>query len=124
MMGEPVSRTFWPRTRPSVPSMAMVRTVFSLIGEKRRISRHGKKMRTEKIHTKAQVGRGNVPEVLGDLEHEARAVVLDLERVEDGREAIVELHVDDGTDDGADLADADLGRRCVQACCNRNNSKK
>lgn len=28
-MGAPVSRTFWPRTRPSVPSMAMVLTVFS-----------------------------------------------------------------------------------------------
>jgi F-type H+-transporting ATPase subunit beta len=29
VMGAPVSTTFWPRTRPSVPSMAMVRTVFS-----------------------------------------------------------------------------------------------
>lgn len=29
LMGAPVSRTFCPRTRPSVPSIAMVRTVFS-----------------------------------------------------------------------------------------------
>merc|ERR1719309_255680 len=29
LMGEPVSTTAWPLTRPSVPSMAMVRTVFS-----------------------------------------------------------------------------------------------
>ncbi|CAN8020964.1 unnamed protein product, partial [Ixodes persulcatus] len=29
MMGDCVSVTFWPRTRPSVPSMAIVRTTFS-----------------------------------------------------------------------------------------------
>ena len=29
LMGELVSTTCWPRTRPSVPSMAIVRTVFS-----------------------------------------------------------------------------------------------
>ena len=57
--------------------------------------------------------------MLRNLEHEARAVVLDLERVQDGGEAIVELHVDDGTDDGADLADTLLGRRRsrVEADC-------
>jgi hypothetical protein len=27
VMGDPVLRTRWPRTRPSVPSMAMVRTM-------------------------------------------------------------------------------------------------
>ena len=29
LMGEPVSTHTWPRTRPSVPSIAMVRTVLS-----------------------------------------------------------------------------------------------
>ena len=29
LMGEPVSKTGWPRIKPSVPSIAMVRTVFS-----------------------------------------------------------------------------------------------
>ena len=41
--------------------------------------------------------------MLRDLEHEARAVVLGLERIEDGRQLIVELHVDDGA---RHLADA------------------
>ena len=39
---------------------------------------------------------GVLAQVLRHLEHEARAVVLGLERVEDRRQIIVELHVDDG----------------------------
>lgn len=34
VMGPPVSLHFWPLTRPSVPSIAMVRTVFSPDDEK------------------------------------------------------------------------------------------
>lgn len=44
-------------------------------------------------------------QVLRDLEHEADAVVEHLERREDGREALIEPHVDDGADDLAHLAD-------------------
>ncbi len=49
------------------------------------------------------------PEVLGDLEHEADAVVVGLERVEDLGQLAVELHVDDGADDLRDLAVAMSG---------------
>lgn len=42
--------------------------------------------------------------MLSDLEDEALAVVLDLEGRQDGREGLIELDVDDGTDDRADLA--------------------
>jgi hypothetical protein len=54
---------------------------------------------------------GGFSKMLGHLEDEAGLAVPDLERVEDGREgAIFELDVDDGTDDGDDLAG-------VGACC-------
>ncbi len=46
---------------------------------------------------------GVLAQVLRDLEHQARAVVLGLERIEDRRQLIVELHVDDGA---RDLVDA------------------
>ena len=42
--------------------------------------------------------------MLGDLEHEAVAVVLRLERVQDLGQLIVELHVDDGAHDLAHMA--------------------
>ena len=48
--------------------------------------------------------------VLRDFEDEADGVVLDLEGVEDRRQGVVELDVDDGTDDGNDLAIAKGGR--------------
>ena len=43
-------------------------------------------------------------EVLRHLEHEPDVVVLDLERVEDRGQVVVELHVDDGADDLRHLA--------------------
>ncbi len=46
---------------------------------------------------------GVLAEVLGDLEHEAIALVRRLERVENCRQMTVELHVDDGA---RDLANA------------------
>jgi hypothetical protein len=42
--------------------------------------------------------------MLGDLEHEAVAVVLSLERVQDLGQTLVELHVDDGAHDLAYMA--------------------
>ena len=48
---------------------------------------------------------GRLAEVLGDLEHQALAVVVGFERVQDLRQLAVELHVDDGADDLGDLAD-------------------
>ena len=73
-IGSPVSVTSWPRTRPSVVSIAMVRTV-------------------------------DLAEVLRDLEHQAVALVLGLERVQDRRQVPFELHVDDGADDLGDASD-------------------
>lgn len=52
---------------------------------------------------------GVLPQVLGDLEHETRRAVLDLEGVEDRREVGVELDVHDGTDNGDDAARRDAG---------------
>jgi hypothetical protein len=45
-----------------------------------------------------------LPQMLRHLEHEADAVVEDLERGDDGQEALIEPHVDDSADDLADLA--------------------
>ena len=43
--------------------------------------------------------------MLGDLEHQAVALVVGLERVEDRRQVLVELHVDDGADDLGNVSD-------------------
>ena len=43
--------------------------------------------------------------MLGDFEHQAVAAVVGLERVQDRRQVILELHVDDGADDLGDLSD-------------------
>jgi hypothetical protein len=47
---------------------------------------------------------GGFAELLGDFEHEAVALVLGFERVQDFRQMAVELHVDDGADDLGDAA--------------------
>ena len=47
---------------------------------------------------------GVFAEMLRDLEHEPVAVVLGLERVQDLRQLVVELHVDDGSQDLAHMA--------------------
>jgi hypothetical protein len=70
----PVSITAWPRVRPSVESIAIVRT-------------------------------GVLAEMLGDLEHEAIAVIVGLKRGEDLRQVAVEAHVDDRADHLRDAAD-------------------
>ena len=44
-------------------------------------------------------------EVLGDFEHQAVALVLGLERIENRRQVILEMHVDDGADDLGDASD-------------------
>ena len=49
---------------------------------------------------------GRLAEVLGDLEHQALAVVVGLERVQDLGQVVLELHVDDRADDLGDLADS------------------
>ena len=46
-------------------------------------------------------------EMLGDLEHQAVALVVGLQRVEDRRQVPFELHVDDGADDLGDVSDLD-----------------
>src|SRR5690606_13749951 len=60
-------------------------------------------------------------EMLRDLENEAVAVVLGFQRVQNLRQMIVELHVDDGADD---LRDAALGsaRRLLGCCCFRHDT--
>lgn len=42
--------------------------------------------------------------MLGDLKNETRRASSDLKTVEDGREVLVELNVDDGTDNGDDTS--------------------
>ena len=60
---------------------------------------------------------GVLAEMLGDLEDQAVAVVVGLERVQDRRQVAVELHVDDGAGHLGDAAgDAlDVGRGCCFA---------
>jgi hypothetical protein len=48
---------------------------------------------------------GRFAEMLRDLEHQAVALVLGLERVENRRQMPFELHVDDGADDLGDVSD-------------------
>ena len=52
---------------------------------------------------------GVLAQVLGDFEHQTVAAVLGLERVQDRRQVIFELHVDDGADDLGDLSNC-IGR--------------
>ena len=47
---------------------------------------------------------GRFTEVLGDLEHEALALIFGLQRVQDLRQPFLELHVDDGADDLGDAS--------------------
>ena len=47
----------------------------------------------------------DLAEMLRDLEHQAVALVLGLQRVEDRRQMVLELHVDDGADDLGDVSD-------------------
>lgn len=58
--------------------------------------------------------------MLGDFQDEPGLTAGHLQGVEDGREALVELYVDDGTDDGHDapVGDGSCGGRCdiVSAC--------
>ena len=53
-------------------------------------------------------------QMLRDFEHEARAVVDRLERVEDRRQFAFELHVDDGADHLGDVAGGVRGIRHLQ----------
>ena len=48
---------------------------------------------------------GRFAEMLRHLEHQAMALVRRLQRVEDRRQMIVEVHVDDGADDLGDASD-------------------
>ena len=57
---------------------------------------------------------GVLAEVLGDFEHQAAAVVVGLERVQDGGQVAVEGDVHDGADDLADTARPGA-HRC--GCC-------
>ena len=52
---------------------------------------------------------GDLAEMLRDFEHQPVAVVLGLERVQDRRQVVLELHVDDGADDLGDLSDCVVG---------------
>ena len=47
-------------------------------------------------------------EMLGDFEHQAIAAVLGFDRVQNGGQMFLELHVDDGADDLRDCVRSDL----------------
>src|ERR1700730_608310 len=49
---------------------------------------------------------GRFPEVLGNFQHEAVALVARLQRIEDGGELTFKLHVDDGADHLGDMSDS------------------
>ena len=60
--------------------------------------------------------------MLGDLEHQAVAAIVGLQRVQDRRQVFVEGDVDDGADDLADLArraGAEFDRRRLLRCFGR-----
>jgi hypothetical protein len=60
---------------------------------------------TERRESSAAKGRSGVGVLSADLEHEAVLVVQHLEGIEDlGQRQLIELHIDDGTDDGSDAA--------------------
>ncbi len=64
---------------------------------------------------------GQFAEVLRNLEHQAVALVLGFQRVEDRRQMIVEMNVDDGADDLGDTSD--IGSTwSVPICKTRNHS--
>src|SRR6476659_2773844 len=46
------------------------------------------------------------PEMLGNFEHEAIALVARLQRIEDGGEVTFKLHIDDGPDHLGDMSDS------------------
>ncbi len=48
---------------------------------------------------------GRFAKMLSDLKHQAVALILGIQRVEDRRQMILELHVDDGADDLRDTSD-------------------
>uniref|UniRef100_A0A182N3R5 Transcription initiation factor TFIID subunit 8 n=1 Tax=Anopheles dirus TaxID=7168 RepID=A0A182N3R5_9DIPT len=55
---------------------------------------------------------GVLTQMLRNLQHQPGRAVLHLQRVQDRRQLLVELHVHDGTDDGHDLALGAGGRLC------------
>lgn len=96
LIGAPVSRTLWPRTRPSVPSIAIVLTVFSPEDT------HGKgQWFIPGIWTRTAVFKhahfSTLTKMLCHLEHQPAVTVRHLQCVENGREAFIKLDVHHST---------------------------
>ncbi len=64
---------------------------------------------------------GVLAQVLGNFEHQAAVAVLGFERVQDRRQMVFELHVDDGADDLSNLSDC-VGRGHVVLVPNQSAS--
>lgn len=60
--------------------------------------------------------------MLSDLEDKLGRAAGDGEAVENRRQTLIELHVDDGTDDGDDAALGSLGRRGLRRGLSRRRS--
>ncbi|KAG5456660.1 MAG: hypothetical protein BJ554DRAFT_3541 [Olpidium bornovanus] len=74
-----------------------------------------------KLGYMCELTQTNIPKVLRHLENKTRGLALDLEGVQNRRKVIlIELHVDDGTNDGPDAANALGLRRIITSCCKQN----
>lgn len=107
-MGAPVSRTWFPRTRPSVPSMAMVRTVLSPVEKAHWLSTVLWNFSTHKTFkgsptlqaSKPDRGRSKkLTKMLCNLQHKSGLPPGDFESIEDWRQTLIELDIHNGTND-------------------------
>lgn len=98
LMGAPVSRTFWPRTRPSVPSMAIVLTVFS--PQERHHWNFIAVIQTNWPIEKCfnpQYHFGTLTQMLSHLEHQSALTASHLQCIENRRQAFIELDIHHST---------------------------
>ena len=97
----PASSTGSPTTlmmRPSVPSPTGTAIGWPVSVTSWPRTRPSRRVHRDRAH-------GVLAEMLGDFEHQAVALVVGLQRVQDRRQMAVELHVDDGADDLGDASD-------------------
>lgn len=107
LMGAPVSRTFWPRTRPSVPSMAIVLTVFS---PEERYVEDILKTSKQTLTQNEKFSPSALTQMLGHLENQSAVPAGHLQRIEDRRQAFIELDVHHSTDHSHN---ATVGQACL-----------
>lgn len=125
-MGLPVSTTALPRMRPSVPSIAMVRTVFSPVkkekcikfiqcaasGPNDNVSQLTSTFKILKIKKdKEHIYKSQLTKMLSNLKHQPWGAVGNLKGIENRRELSIELDVHHSTNNShyAAIGHASLG---------------